>query len=662
MHFVRVGSKHGSRKSLNTFRVLPDKASLPSVISAGRVIWAFVAVGLCLLSGLLIVPFSPWMPAPGLDAAWGYGLNEAIVRHLVFGKDIIFTFGPFAPVYTQLYSPGTDSIMVYGGTAIALGFCSAAVVLASSRHRWLLIILPLCIASTYLKDSIFLALPFLLLLSVSVVYGSDNRKPAVGQEAALLLVFASTALLPLVKGSFAGEAWAELGLSFVLLIVYGQRFVALKAVSTAALSLVAGWWATGQPLLALPTFFIAQSQFISGYTEAMSSHGPFVAVLYFWIAAILMLMVQHFGRVDRGGVQGAVLTLGLVLALFIAFKSGFVRQDVHPRIAADAFLLLGFGVASVVRLRAALLVLVIAIVAFFMIENTTGDFGIDDAYKRITNAVCATVAGVGLRVSDPAALPAQFASAKEQIKKSVPLPVTQGRSDVYPSELSILFAHDIDWDPRPIIQSYSAYTPGLSQRNADHLLGPDAPDNVFLSVDPIDGRIPTLEDAYSWPLLLSRYAVHENLGDRLWLTLTPLSSGTLVLGRQEEANMPFEGRVPVPFTGPVWASVDIRPNLFGRLALLLFKLPIITAELSFSDGSVIYRRLVPEMARGGFILSPYIGSTADFIEVASGVYGHRSVRSIRVLAPTTLFWRQRIDVVFHELQLPVQKLNSLPTQ
>jgi hypothetical protein len=641
---------------------LSDQASSSSVPSAGRVIWAFLAIGLCLLSGLLIVPFSPWMPTPGLDASWAYALNEAIARHLVFGKDIIFTFGPFAPVETQLYHPGTDSIMVYGAAAIAVGFCLAALMLASLRHRWLLIILPLCVASAYFNDSIFLALPFWLLLSVSAVYGSEDRKPSAGQEAALLLVFASTALLPLVKGSFGGVAWAELGLSFALLIMYGQRFVALKAVVTVVFSLVLGWWATGQPLIALPTFFAAQGQIISGYTEAMSSYGKFPAVLCFWVAAILLLVAEHFGRLDRDGLRGAVPTLGLFLVLFIAFKSGFVRQDVHPRIAADTLLFLGFGVASVVRLRVGLLILAVSTAAFFLIENTTGDFGVDAAYGRIANAARATVAGVGLRVSDPSALPARFAVAKEQIKNAVPLPVTQGRSDIYPTELSTLLAHGMDWDPRPIIQSYSVYTPGLDQRNADHLLGADAPDNVFLSVAAIDGRVPTLEDAHSWPLFLSRYAVHGNLGDRLWLTLIPHSSGTLALGRQEEANTTFEGRVSVPFTGPVWASVDIRPNLLGRLGLLLFRLPIVTVELSLSDGSVIYRRLVPEMARGGFILSPYIGTTGDFLEVASGIYDRRSVQSIRVLAPRTLFWKQRIDIVFHELRLPVQKLDFLTTR
>nr|WP_241480456.1 hypothetical protein [Legionella norrlandica] len=45
----------------------------------------------------VFVPFSPKMPAPGLDASWAVGLNQAIAQGLAFGKDILFTLGPIHP-------------------------------------------------------------------------------------------------------------------------------------------------------------------------------------------------------------------------------------------------------------------------------------------------------------------------------------------------------------------------------------------------------------------------------------------------------------------------------------------------------------------------------------------------------------------------------------
>ena len=44
----------------------------------------------------VFVPFTPTMPRAMLDESWGIGINEAVSQHLVFGKDVIFTFGPSA--------------------------------------------------------------------------------------------------------------------------------------------------------------------------------------------------------------------------------------------------------------------------------------------------------------------------------------------------------------------------------------------------------------------------------------------------------------------------------------------------------------------------------------------------------------------------------------
>jgi hypothetical protein len=63
---------------------------------------------------LFLIPLRPGFPAPGLDASWAYAMNEAVARHLVFGQDILLTFGPLASVYTGMYHPATDWIMLFG--------------------------------------------------------------------------------------------------------------------------------------------------------------------------------------------------------------------------------------------------------------------------------------------------------------------------------------------------------------------------------------------------------------------------------------------------------------------------------------------------------------------------------------------------------------------
>src|SRR5690242_15377060 len=84
-----------------------------------RICIVFAAAGATVL---FIVPFSPKFPTIGLDPSWKYALNEAVTRHLVFGQDIIFTFGPLASAYTGMYHPATDWIMLCGSGVIGAGF------------------------------------------------------------------------------------------------------------------------------------------------------------------------------------------------------------------------------------------------------------------------------------------------------------------------------------------------------------------------------------------------------------------------------------------------------------------------------------------------------------------------------------------------------------
>ena len=61
------------------------------------------------------------MPTFGLDPSLEYALNEAVGQGYVFGRDVIFTFGPLASLYWQLYSPATDTIMMVGSAIYAAG-------------------------------------------------------------------------------------------------------------------------------------------------------------------------------------------------------------------------------------------------------------------------------------------------------------------------------------------------------------------------------------------------------------------------------------------------------------------------------------------------------------------------------------------------------------
>ncbi len=72
---------------------------------------------------LFISPFFPsFAGGTGLDSAWIIGLNQGYANGLVFGRDLVFTFGPYASVYTREYNPGTNTIALFGSICLATAF------------------------------------------------------------------------------------------------------------------------------------------------------------------------------------------------------------------------------------------------------------------------------------------------------------------------------------------------------------------------------------------------------------------------------------------------------------------------------------------------------------------------------------------------------------
>ena len=65
---------------------------------------------------------------------------------------------------------------------------------------------------------------------------------------------------------------------------------------------------------------------------------------------------------------------------------------------------------------------------------------------------------------------------------------------IEPFEAAAAYAYpQFEWDPAPVIQAYSAYTPGLDHLNAARIAGPDAPERMLWITPPgqplaIDGR------------------------------------------------------------------------------------------------------------------------------------------------------------------------------
>lgn len=611
---------------------------------------------------LCYLPLSPFFPTDNLDSAWQWVMNEAVARHLIIGRDVVFTFGPFASVDTRQYHPATDMLDMGASLLLGLALATGLLSVATGRRKWPLIAVPAAILlNTTIRDPLFLALPpLLLILTVRIEMRRDSPlalSPSWVTSISQVLLTASLGILPLIKGSFGLLSIVLAGVCFLL----QWRSSPAKALVGSVIfigALVGGWAIAGQPIDAMPHYFLLMRPIISGYTDAMSTRGRYDELIVYVLSAALLLGSTYFGIARHIKLAGMGLIFGLALALFVAFKAGFVRHDAHALIAFGTLMFVEIFIAILCSPRAAVILVALALGGYVFADNHY--MHVRTLPARISNGVSTIARGIENRSNGNASVLAEYSRNLAEMRTSFPLPALPGAWDIYPNSQNLLLANNVPWSPRPIFQSYSAYGLELEKLNEAHLLGPSAPDNILFSVAPIDARLPALEDGLSWLTLINAYSVRGRSGDFAILRKNQVAAPAS-LKVLERVDAVLDQSIAVPAgNAPVWARLDLVPSFAGRIVNILFAAPEVHIELSFADGRTESYRYIPSMGAAGFIVSPLIRNTDDFTELMSSSHDQHFAglrpTSIRIVPQrhSGWLWSRHVPVDFSQVEMPGQ--------
>jgi hypothetical protein len=551
-----------------------------------------------------------------------------MAKGLVFGRDVVFTFGPYADLYSTQYSPASDLRMLAGGSLLAAAFAAGLLCLARGGAMLASIGFALYLPLAW-HDAQLFTLPFVLLLLTFRSVLPAGHPGRIRRDApvimALALLTAALALLPLVKGTLVIASGLAMALSCASLVLGGAPLLAVAGVVLYAAALPLFWVLSPQPLSALPAFFAAQLPIITGYTSAMILGGPRWQVP-FYLACCLGIGLVHW-RYLAATRAGLILLAGCALLLFLAFKEAFVRQDLHALTAAEMLAIAGWGGCLLGRNHFLPgVALAIGLIGWVLIEfPMAGAPSVIETYSD---------PGLGLvtRLFHRQDMQSAYNDSLAAIRAVSLLPALAGTTDIYSFGQSGLLAAGLDWDPRPVLQSYSAYTPALLRADAAHLLGASAPENIIYAVQPLDAKLPALDDGASWPRLLAAYqfagfagrattqfdgdggivAILKRRPAPNHFNLQPVMSGTIMLG----------AAVPLPASpGLIWAEVDLKPSLAGKLLTLLYKPPGLMIGYTLADGQSIGYRYFAGGGETGFLISPVVRNTQDFGNLSSVMPG-----------------------------------------
>ncbi|MBI1853773.1 MAG: hypothetical protein HYR85_25840 [Planctomycetes bacterium] len=579
---------------------------------------------------LRLVTWEPPGIAVGLDISWIYALHESWLSGRVFGRDFVFTYGPYGFVNTEHFHANTFKVMWISQFSLFSVFVLGAlqVFRRASARPWLCLLLLAAMVegmALWWYDSVpycFIVTAFLFHFFV-VADDSPSKSPRLEALTEHGLA-AGCALVSLIKFTFGLGAAT---VAFFVALDYCRR----RKVPWPALTFVGAWvvlWMlAGQPIGAIPAYVRGSLEIANGYSEAMSLPGPGVETASYGVAAVLLLAILVASLWASRRRWTVIPAACFAVLLFLLFKAGFVRQQGHSRIAAATLLGSAIPICGLAWSRCASRVVRAGVVTTFacvcafawIVCVQQGGTGLPSVVWADLGIARRKVLEVVRRVRGNSHLLRDSEWLKGVHRAAHPLPPLDGTVDVYPTDLNLVLVNGLRYQPRPIPQSYSAYTPYLARLNADHLEGSGAPDYVLFTPEGIDGRLPSEEDGLSWPSLLTRY---EDVGAVkpyriLKRRQTPLEVrwqqiDVQTIGRKSAVQLP-----PHEARALLWATFDVRLKFAGRLGAVFYKIPPLYVELTTSTGATGRFRLIPGVARTGFLISPLVLTADDFAAIAS---------------------------------------------
>jgi hypothetical protein len=602
--------------------------------------WARAATALAALAlwvGLLDFPKAT--PPTDLDFSWSLALGHFLKNRRQAGADYFFSYGPLGYLVTPVYDP--DLFGLKFGWEVAVNALYVLTILRLTRGYTSPWARAGVLAGVALLAHQLVTLPdvlclFVMLAQATSLLETGARRPAWSVLPRTLLM----AALALVKFTLLTYAACAVGVVFLDLWRRGARRQAAECLIGFVGALLLVWCALGQNPAHLPAYFRGSLEVAAGYTESMALPGPALELGLAGAAVVGLAAAWAVGMARRDPQQvGRGLLVGL--AVFLMWKNGFVRHDHHSFGFFALTLLLAVATPSLLhrsgewsRVRPALAGAVGLLSVIGMQAALAKDLL---PFRHDPLGLLKQAAAHGRRalsvVANPAAARARLGREAEALARSYELPQTRSEVgsatvDLISYEQGLLLVNQLNWTPRPAFQSYFACTPWLLARNARFLEPPHGPDYVVFKLEPIDGRLPALEDS------AALFPVFRHYQPVL------VEKGYLLLKRQSGRPAPADAgsvgpprrvvhvgeEVPLEESGaPQKVHLEMQLTGRGRLAKQLYKLPPLFISVRTADGRAHRFRFIPHMARDGFLLSPLLATNYDVLQLYGRMPGRRVV-------------------------------------
>lgn len=578
-------------------------------------------VGWCLLFILTAVATYnfPLYPSPDLDPSWRMALGYFHEHGLQYGRDVVFNYGPLGFIMGKTYSGLQWWSLIIGQLILAAVTATVVVFQAKrlkGRSRLLFLVFVLLFGVSY-EDALHMLIIAILGFEVLRRSGASWRQ-STALIIALLAIdsqikftnFLLATFVVFLACSYAiiRKRWREAGYTGLIYI----------------LAFLASWVALGQNPINLPAYVAASWHISDGWLWSMGFPSP-ISPLWKGMTILLLLIgysIFHV-RLHSDKPRAVANTLLLGAFIYLNWKHGFVRADGHmigffycallPITAYPALLddppayrrahYWIFGCATLLSfcgLESALWGVLRDALGHFQGKvwtNVEQVVNWDETRQRYRDSLLRARAGSDLYMT------------KEIVGKST--------VDVVGFEIGVALLNRLNYQPRPVIQSYSTFNPPLDQLNYEVYASSRAPEYVLSKIQTIDRRLPTMDDARVLLMLAYRYEyLRTDKGFGLWhLKPGPFDPASVAPRHVRTDELPVNQSLTVGdiSSEPLWVKVDLRPSFLGSIRSFLYKPPQVTLHIETAKGEKQDYLMPLPQGRTGFIINPLIEDVVDYM-------------------------------------------------
>jgi hypothetical protein len=598
-----------------------------------------------------------------IDPSWATVLGWAHLNGVRFGEELVFSYGPLGYLHPRgPYNPLLFETYLFGQVLLTLGytFIFATTFRSLAGVERVLFALVVLLPCRLQNDVLLVGTGIFVLVALDrfVHRSRDDRRAWAG----LVVIALQMNALGLMKFTLFPLTLLLAGVGALLFLRDRRPRAAVAWLVGWLASLLALWLGHGQQLGDFGAFLQGALRIVAGYGAGMgmeTTPGSLALGLLAFVATAAALL-YWLKRESPRDLRALLLFGYLAFCLFLAWRNAFTRADIwhvrffFPLASFVAFALLALaGERLPPRWRQALggvaLLCIAGVLSMALPQIKAADYAA--AGRELFRHT-----GVVLRGE----LGEQRAQQREALRRQYDLPmfrrlVGSERVDLFGCNQAVVLLNEFNYAPRPVFQSYAAYTPPLQQANEAFYLGASAPRFVMLGLCPIDQHYPASEDALALLALLRHYRpvaaeksfVLMQRADVVPMAPPPASAAVVPVEPGQWIDVPAGNAA-------TRIHLDYGLSLSGRLHTLFLREPSLSLEVETADKQVRAFRLVRPVARSGFLLSPLLLKDEDYLR---WYYRLDDLAVTRVRVKAAIDWQQSlfapgIAIGFTPLELP----------